>query len=488
MGKRRKVFLGVMIFVVTVVLLKPVTVLSANGTTELLTPGHDRSSESPSLAVDSDGNVHVAWADRSDISGADLDFDIFYKELVHDVAIINIVPSAATVGETVYIVVTARNKGTFNKTFTVNASYMPPSGGRTLIGDPQTIENLAPGASEDLTFTWDTTDLDAGTYEIGAEASVVAGEIKTDDNTFEVDFTLLPITSSISLSLSETTVTVGEVLTISGSITPTREGVTVTIEYGSNDEWTPIDTVTTDVNGEYTYDWLPPKSGSYSIRASWEGDSITASAESNERILQIGGKPFPIEYIMIIIAAIAIIAAVLTYYFKKLRPIGKLRITADKTEILADGESKSAITVQLQDRKGNPMEALTETEVKLTATGGKLESEVAKIPKGKDAVQIVLASSTEAGTVTLKAKGKRLTKDKIKINFLEKTRFCMGCGTKMSREATRAGACQNCSIKVTYFRGSPLWECKECEKRGNETHNPRNAKFCPKCGAARPSK
>ncbi len=35
----------------------------------------------PSLAVDSAGNVHIAWADTTDYAGAGTDYDIFYKRL-----------------------------------------------------------------------------------------------------------------------------------------------------------------------------------------------------------------------------------------------------------------------------------------------------------------------------------------------------------------------------------------------------------------------
>ncbi|MFX1574519.1 MAG: hypothetical protein ACFFB0_17395 [Promethearchaeota archaeon] len=45
------------------------------------------SSSSPSIAIDSAGNVHIVWEDSSDINGAGIDLDIFYKR--YDVALRN---------------------------------------------------------------------------------------------------------------------------------------------------------------------------------------------------------------------------------------------------------------------------------------------------------------------------------------------------------------------------------------------------------------
>ncbi|MBN2149920.1 MAG: hypothetical protein JW839_00610 [Candidatus Lokiarchaeota archaeon] len=48
-------------------------------TTEVVSTESGESSYSPSLGVDAEGNVHVAWDDPTGISGAGADFDIFYK-------------------------------------------------------------------------------------------------------------------------------------------------------------------------------------------------------------------------------------------------------------------------------------------------------------------------------------------------------------------------------------------------------------------------
>ena len=119
----------------------------------------------------------------------------------------------------------------------------------------------------------------------------------------------------------------------------------------------------------------------------------------------------------------------------------KVEIKAEPKEIVADGVSKSFITIQLLDKKGKPIPAPDDTEVKLMTTGGKLESAVVRIPKGKEKAETVLISSKESGKIDLAANVSGLESIDIKLNFTEKQRFCMHCGTMMLRSAK---SCQNC--------------------------------------------
>ena len=48
-------------------------------TTEVVSTESTGDSEFPSLAVDTSGNVHIAWHDRTNYAGAESDWDIFYK-------------------------------------------------------------------------------------------------------------------------------------------------------------------------------------------------------------------------------------------------------------------------------------------------------------------------------------------------------------------------------------------------------------------------
>ncbi len=47
--------------------------------TEVVSTESSGTSWSPSIAVDTSGNIHIAWEDYTDYSGAGTDVDIFYK-------------------------------------------------------------------------------------------------------------------------------------------------------------------------------------------------------------------------------------------------------------------------------------------------------------------------------------------------------------------------------------------------------------------------
>ncbi|GAH53419.1 unnamed protein product, partial [marine sediment metagenome] len=49
------------------------------GTTEVVSTESTSHSGSPSIAIDSTGNVHLSWWDLTDYAGAGTDYDIFYK-------------------------------------------------------------------------------------------------------------------------------------------------------------------------------------------------------------------------------------------------------------------------------------------------------------------------------------------------------------------------------------------------------------------------
>ena len=101
--------------------------------------------------------------------------------------------------------------------------------------------------------------------------------------------------SSISVSASPTTVALGEDTTISGSITPTREGANVTIYYRLTGEvmWNTLTTVLTNAASQYSYVWTPTTAGTYEIKASWLGDTTTLPAESLTQTITVEGAPPP---------------------------------------------------------------------------------------------------------------------------------------------------------------------------------------------------
>ena len=99
--------------------------------------------------------------------------------LQHDISITRVVPEfpiEVTAGESVVINVTIRNKGDLAETFNVTIYY-----------DGNTIHTwinvtLDAGNKTTLSHNWDTTNVEAGEYDIKAEATVLEGETSTTDN------------------------------------------------------------------------------------------------------------------------------------------------------------------------------------------------------------------------------------------------------------------------------------------------------------------
>jgi hypothetical protein len=98
--------------------------------------------------------------------------------LVHDVAVLNVVasPSRAVVGTTIQVNVTVKNEGNTYETFDLSLYY-----DSSLIGK-QTITDMIPGSTRIVTFSWSTTGVTPGVYNLTAVASTVPGETDTADN------------------------------------------------------------------------------------------------------------------------------------------------------------------------------------------------------------------------------------------------------------------------------------------------------------------
>jgi RNA polymerase subunit RPABC4/transcription elongation factor Spt4 len=150
----------------------------------------------------------------------------------------------------------------------------------------------------------------------------------------------------------------------------------------------------------------------------------------------------------------------------------KVQLKAEPKELIADGKSKSFITIQLMDKNGKPIAAPKDTEVRLTTTGGQLESAVVKIPKGAEKAETVLISSREKGKIDLAADARGLDSIDIKLNFKEKRRYCMHCGAVMP---SKAKACANCGKAPP--AGVDTKVCHNCK-----SVIPVVAKYCSECG------
>ncbi len=108
--------------------------------------------------------------------------------ITHDIAVISVTPSSTslTVGETIDITVVVKNNGTVGEGFdvTVYYDYDERFQGQNVIAT-ETVGNLATDADRTLTFTWNTTKVQAGEHKLTAVVPGVSGEVNKANNKLE---------------------------------------------------------------------------------------------------------------------------------------------------------------------------------------------------------------------------------------------------------------------------------------------------------------
>ena len=225
-------------------------------------------------------------------------------------------------------------------------------------------------------------------------------------------------------------------------------------------------------------------SGTFTVSlTTTDNGGLTASKSLSITVTPAAGVAgLSLEFVAVgvVVAAVVVVAVLLFLKWRKRRPKKlptpaptQLRITAEPSNIVADGTTKSVITLQLLDKDGKPISAIADTQVKISASNGKLENPTITVPKGKAAEQTVIVSSREPGQVPVSAEADGLKGVTITLNFLERKRYCLHCGALMP---SRARACENCG------KAPPAGvDTKVCHNCGYVI--PNVAKFCSECGS-----
>lgn len=100
------------------------------------------------------------------------------------------------------------------------------------------------------------------------------------------------IRTALSCSFSKDTITQGGSIAVSGSINATLSGKTITLTYKMPDGSILTRTVTTGSDGSYSDSYAPYAIGSWSVTASWGGDSTHFGATSSLKSFIVNPKPF----------------------------------------------------------------------------------------------------------------------------------------------------------------------------------------------------
>ncbi len=198
---------------------------------------------------------------------------------------------------------------------TFNASSSTPNGGSLTryywdFGDGNTANETDPITTHSYT--------PADTYTVTLTVTDSEGLTATATQTIAAE----KLSSTVSINVAPSSITRGESATITGSISPERKGVTVTIQYrlSGAETWIDLGTVTTNDSSQYSYNWTPTAAGTFEIKASWNGDLNTVRDESDIKTITVQEPPTGLDSTLLLIAGIIIVIAVaVAVYFLKFR-------------------------------------------------------------------------------------------------------------------------------------------------------------------------
>jgi len=167
---------------------------------------------------------------------------------------------------------------------------------------------LQPEINETVTFeAWNSYDFDGqivnyfwdfGDGATSSETNAVASHsyifpvdynvtLRVSDNeglnsTVMKSITVVKMSSNISLFTEQPTLVFGQNSTIRGSINPTRVQTDVMLWHrlGTAGNWAILANLTTNGNGNYSFNWSPHEFGTHQFKCNWTGDDYTFPSES----------------------------------------------------------------------------------------------------------------------------------------------------------------------------------------------------------------
>jgi hypothetical protein len=177
------------------------------------------------------------------------------------------------------------SSGSLGTPFTISVAVSDPSGVKSVVAHIQNPDetNVAiltlNDDNSDGTYigTWDSTGASLGTYLIDIVATDNLDNSGEGENIASCN--VLKSSTILSCFVSSSSITIGNTVTISGSITPALSGKVVTLTYTKPDSSTVTRTCTTNP-GDYTDIYTPDSTGIWSVKASWDGDATYSGAFS----------------------------------------------------------------------------------------------------------------------------------------------------------------------------------------------------------------
>jgi hypothetical protein len=192
---------------------------------------------------------------------------------------VDVTPSTVVIGNQVtirgYVMDETGDKGIPNVEVTIMSSREPLPV-FTTIGKVKTNEN------GEYTLSW--TPPEAGEYTIMVSWD---GDYEHEGATATTTLTVEKASSMIALTLSSYTITIGEEISVSGTLYPAKTA-TILIEYTNPQGIIPItETVNSNEAGFFSTTFTANQTGTWTIKASWNGDETYKATESAPSTLTV---------------------------------------------------------------------------------------------------------------------------------------------------------------------------------------------------------
>jgi len=195
----------------------------------------------------------------------------FAAGTVHDVAVAGVKLNGTVVqrGEPIGITTTVINQGTETETFLVAVCF------NSTLNVTATVTDLPSGAYKVLDFTWDTSTMSAGTYQVTVVLTILPGETDIADNTL-VDGTITILyrpEHDLSVQLKAPShLPLGKSTTLNATVNNSglKDELDVKLELLINDEIVSSATIPNLISGSsYTLSqaWTPTVEGTYNVTA-----------------------------------------------------------------------------------------------------------------------------------------------------------------------------------------------------------------------------
>jgi predicted nucleic acid-binding Zn ribbon protein len=245
-----------------------------------------------SVAADASPNVYALIIKASASGGLAASDRVHYSFVVVDVPKATgfqiKVPSTTqtiAIGQSVSLKVEVASIGGFSSGVDLDLVRAPS--GLVPSFDPPTVTPKPDSPATSTLRLTATTDATAGDYEVD-----VRGRSQGMTVTSTIRVTIQSVTTQLSLRLALTNIRIGDAIPVSGEISPSVSGASISLIYTRPDGTEFPRTITASSAGAYSDQYIPDKVGVWKVSAEYNGDSAHKGSKSSLLEFQVTEKTF----------------------------------------------------------------------------------------------------------------------------------------------------------------------------------------------------